>query len=95
MRPKIISSALIAASVLYVGSAAADDGRLGTVAADASAPAISKTFSGGSKDRPDLIAIKRLYAPSLALIDFTTVLLDPAVSILGLPIYLATLRLRL
>ncbi len=95
MRPKIIFSALIAASVLYVGSAAADDRRLGTVAADASAPAISKTFSGGSKDRPGLIAIKRLYAPSLALIDFTTVLLDSAVSILGLPIYLATLRLRL
>ncbi len=95
MRNKTILAVLITASLLYVGTASADAGTSGTVTTDAGAAFISKTFLSGSKDRPGLIAIKRLYAPSLALIDFTTVLLDSAVSILGLPIYLATLRLRL
>ena len=85
MRNKTILAVLITASLLYVG----------TTSADVGAAFISKTFLSGSKDRPDLIAIERLYAPSLALNDFKTLLLDPAVSIHGLPVYLATLRLRL
>ena len=95
MRNKTILAVLITASLLYVGTTSADVGASGTVTTDAGAAFISKTFLSGSEDRPDLIAIERLYAPSLALNDFKTLLLDPAVSIHGLPVYLAILRLRL
>ncbi len=95
MRHKRIISALIAASVLYLSSVTADDGASGTVTADASAPAISKTLSGGSKDRPDLIVIGRYYRPDAAFVNVDTGLLELALPIRGLPVYLTTLRLRL
>ena len=95
MRNKTILAVLITESLLYVGTTSADVGASGTVTTDAGAAFISKTFLSGSKDRPDLIAIERLYAPSLALIDVKTLLRDSAVSIHGLPVYVATLRLRL
>ena len=95
MRHKRFISALIAASVLYLSSVAADDGASGTVTADASAPAISKTLSAGSKDRPDLKLIERNYRTDPAFVNVDTGLLELALPIHGLPVYLTTLRLRI
>ncbi len=95
MRHKYIIATLIAASLMHLGSVQADDGASGDVVADASVPVVSKTLSGGFKDRPDLIAIGPLYAPVPALVSVETDLLDLAPPIHSLPVYLTTLRLRL
>ena len=95
MRNKTILAVLIAASLLYVGTASADNGASGTVTTEAGAAFISKTFLSGSKDRPNLIATGHHYAPDPAFVNVEPELLDTAPYIHGPPVYLTTLRLRL
>ncbi len=95
MRHKHIIATLIAASLLHLGSVAADDVTSSAVAAEASAPVVSKTLSGGSKDRASLIAAGAHFAPDPVLFNVETEFLDSARLIHRLPVYLTTLRLRL